>query len=390
MNQPTEPTRKIRLGLAGAGMIATVHYGILPNFGPLADRAEIVAIADPVIERARKVAAEFSIPASYASVGEMLREADLDAVVNLTPIPAHYETSLAILEAGKHLVTEKPISTTLAEADALCDLARRKKLVVVTAPPNMLFPDLVLAKSLIADGMIGKVAFARVRSSHGGAASYGWPADPSWFYQKGSGPLFDMGVYGIHEITGILGPAKRVVAYSGRTAETRLVRGGQFAGKEIHVTADDNVLLMLDFGESTFAVVDGTFNVLAAKSPKIEVFGLGGTINLYQPLPDDEFEPHIEVFRLDALPGVRGWIKPTLTERMFTPDRVKLLQRAILIDHLVDCLLTGQPPVLSADHARHALEIMVKAQDSAREGVVMELTTTFESRDVAPVGGSDV
>lgn len=377
MNQSDVATRKVRLGLAGAGMIATVHYGILPNFGPIADRAEIVAVADPVVERARKVAADFGIPASFASLEEMLQGVDLDAVINLTPIPAHYETSLAILDAGKHLVTEKPISTTLEEANALCALAEARHLVVVSAPPNMLFPDVALARRLIREGVIGKVAFARVRSSHGGAASYAWPADPTWFYQKGSGPLFDMGVYGIHEITGILGPAKRVVAYSGITAPTRLVRGGPFAGKEIPVTADDNVLLMLDFGDSSFAVVDGTFNVLAAKSPHMEIFGLAGTLNLYEPLPDEPSGTSLEVFRLEALPGLRGWIKPTFTESMFTPDRTALLQRAILVDHLVDCLQTGQPPVLSADHARHALEIMVKAQESAREGVVMELTTTF-------------
>jgi predicted dehydrogenase len=372
-----ESVRKVRLGLAGAGMIATVHYGILPNFGPLADRAEIVAVAAPSPERRQRVAAEYGIPATFASVEEMLRGAELDAVVNLTPIPVHYETSLAILEAGKHLVTEKPISTTLEEADALCELAERRGLVVVCAPPDMLFPDIVLARDIVRDGVVGKVAFARVRSSHGGAASYAWPADPSWFYQKGSGPLYDMGVYGIHEITGILGPAKRVVAYAGRTADTRVVRGGPFAGKEIHVTADDNVLLMLDFGESTFAVVDGSFNVLAARSPKIEIFGLGGVVNVYQPLPDDTFEPHLEVFRLDALAGARGWVQPTYTERMFAPDKVKTLQRAILVDHLLDCLASGSKPVLSAEHARHALEIMVKAEQSAREGVVLPLTTTF-------------
>lgn len=375
MTKPDQSKTKIRIGLAGAGMIATVHYGILPNFAPLADKAEIVAIASP--HSAKKVAADFGIPAWFSSVDEMLANEDLDAVVNLTPIPVHYEISLAILEAGKHLVTEKPISTTVKEADVLCDLAVKNNLIVVVAPPNMLFPDVDLAKRLVREGMIGKVAFARVRSSHGGAASYSWPADPTWFYQKGSGPLFDMGVYGIHEITGILGPAKRVVAYSGTTAPTRLVRGGPFAGKKIQVTTDDNILLMLDFGDSSFAVVDGTFNVLAAKSPHLEIFGLEGTLNLYEPLPDEPSKTSIEVFRLDALPGLRGWIKPTFTERMFTPDRVESLQRAILVDHLVDCLIKGHPSILSADHARHALEIMVKAQESAREGIVMDLTTSF-------------
>src|SRR5271155_3488352 len=101
---PNEGGRKIRLGLAGAGMIATTEYGILPNFGPIEDKAEIVAIAAPGVERARKVAADFGIPAWFPSVEAMLQQVDLDAVVNLTPIPAHYETSLAVLEAGKHLV----------------------------------------------------------------------------------------------------------------------------------------------------------------------------------------------------------------------------------------------------------------------------------------------
>ncbi len=377
MNNSDRSAGKVRLGLAGAGMIATVDYGILPNLAPIADKVEVVAVSDLNPDRARKVAADFGIPAWFGSVDAMLHGAELDAVVNLTPIPAHYETSLAILEAGKHLVTEKPISTTVKEADALCELARSRNLVVVAAPPNLLFPDVALAKRLVREGTIGKVAFARVRSSHGGAASYAWPADPAWFYKEGSGPLFDMGVYGIHEITGILGPAKRVVAYSGITTPTRVVRGGPFVGKSIEVTADDNVLLMLDFGDASFAVVDGTFNVLAAKSPHLEIFGLQGTLNLYEPLPDDPPGTAVEVFQLDALPGVRGWITPKGTERMFAPDRSASLQRAILVDHLVDCLSSGRPPVLSAEHARHALEIMVKAQESAREGVVMELTTTF-------------
>jgi hypothetical protein len=196
MNQPNEGAKKIRLGLAGAGMIATVDYGILPNFGPIANKAEIVAIASPGVEHARKVAADFGIPAVFPSVNAMLQEVDLDAVVNLTPIPWHYETSLAILEAGKHLVTEKPIATTIEEANTLCALAESRKLIVVVAPPNMLFRDLALAKRLVRDGVIEKVAFARVRSSHGGPASYAWPANPAWFYQQGSGPLFDMGCTG--------------------------------------------------------------------------------------------------------------------------------------------------------------------------------------------------
>jgi hypothetical protein len=159
----------------------------------------------------------------------------------------------------------------------------------------------------VPDGVIGKPASARVQSSHAGLAARVWPADPTWFYQKGAGPLLDMGVYRIHRVTGVLGPAKAVAAMSVITAPRRRARGGAFDGLEIAVTEQDNNRLLLDFGGSTFAVVDATFNVTA------------------------------------------------------------LLMRAALVDHLVECLASGQPPVAGTDHARHTLEIMLAARTGVQE-----------------------
>jgi predicted dehydrogenase len=230
---------------------------------------------------------------------------------------------------------------------------------------------------LLAAGAIGKACFARVRSSHGGPAVGAWPLDPTWFYQKGSGPLLDMGVYGIHDITGLLGPAKRVVAYSGITEPVRTVRGGPFKGKEIEVTEDDNTLMMLDFGESTFAVIDGTYNVNAAKSPQIEIFGRAGTLNLYNTQGNDPQAP-LELFRLDAAPGMDGWITPRAPGRKTAVElEWDRLHRALLVKHLAECVRDGAHPVPSAEHARHALEIMLKSIESARSGKVLDLETTF-------------
>jgi predicted dehydrogenase len=377
----------LKLGVLGVGMIATVDYGVLPNLGLIRDEVELTAVADPMFERAQEVAREYDIPKAFATLEEMLDGADMDAVLNLTPIPMHGETSRIILEAGKHLAMEKPLATNMDDADAILEIAASKGLSVVVSPPNMLMPTRSEARRLITEGMIGKVAFARVRASHGGPASGAWPNDPTWFYQKGSGPLFDMGVYGIHEITGILGPAKRVVAFSGITEPVRTVRGGPFKGKRIDVTADDNTLLMLDFGESTFAVVDGTFNVNAAKSPKIEIFGREGTINIGDGRSESSA---LEVFRLDAMPGMSGWIEPTLREQSDVQRRMTSLKRGVLVDHLLDCV-AGQPNILSGEHARHALEIMLKADESARTGRVLDLTSTFsasgeDARQTASVG----
>ncbi|WP_279579088.1 Gfo/Idh/MocA family protein [Fodinicola feengrottensis] len=353
---------------------------MLPNLAQISDKVTPVAIADPVLERARSVADTYGIPKAFGTLEEMLDGAELDAVINLTPIPVHGETCRKILSAGKHLATEKPLATTMADANDICDLAAQRGLTVVCAPYNMLYPDRMQARRLIRHGAIGKVAFARVRSSHGGPASGNWPLDPTWFYQKGSGPLYDMGVYGIHEITGLLGPAKRVVAFAGITEPVRTVRGGPFKGKKIEVTADDNVLMMLDFGASTFAVVDGTFNVNAARGPKVEIYGREGTINIAG-APYGGEGPPLEIFQLDAVPGLGGWITPTLREVEAQTQRAFGLHRAILADHLADCVATGETPMLNVDHARHILEIMLMAEESSRTGQAVPLTTTFELPD---------
>lgn len=366
---------RLRLGILGAGMIATVDYGVLPNIHHIADKVEVVAIADTMVDRARNAASKFNIPNCYGSLSELLNDPQVDAVANFTPIPFHAETSLEIIKRGKHLMSEKPLATTIREADSIIAAAKESGAVIVCSPPDMLFSQYSEARRLLQEQAIGKVAFARVQSSHagpgGGPESEAWPTDPTWFYQEGSGPLFDMGVYGIHQITGLFGPAKRVVALSGITEPTRVVRGGPYKGTSISVTTNDNNLFMLDFGDATFAVVDGTFNVHASRSPKVELFGRRGTMALYKTGPK-----LLELFKTDAAPGIDAWIEP-MSWPQSNNDHANKLKKAIMEEHLADCVRTGSRPVLTAEHARHALEIMLAVSTSATEGRAVELNTTF-------------
>jgi len=161
---------------------------------------------------------------------------------------------------------------------------------------------------------------------------------------------------------------------------TCLVQARRRAEPEVGATAGPppgTTLLLLDFGGALFCVVDATFNVLAASSPSLEVFGADGTLNLYDPFWAGRGQPVIEVFRRDLVGGLSGWASPDLagsTERLVEFDR---LQRAILVKHFVDCAQSGLRPVLSAEHARHTLEIMLAAQRSARSGSAVSIGSSF-------------
>jgi predicted dehydrogenase len=374
LSDPRPVASPLRVGVLGAGMISTISYGYLPHLHKIRDRVTVLAIADLDLARAQGVAAGHEIGTAVASLDELLA-CDIEAVVNLLPGPAHYAASRQILESGRHLITEKPITGTMAEADDLLSLAAQRGLLVVTAPADMLANDFAQARSLVAAGAIGKVAFARVQASHAGAAGLSWPVDPRPFYQEGVGALLDMAVYGITQATGVLGPAKRVSAMSGITVPRRRARGGPFDGVEFGVTAPDNNLLLLDFGDATFAVVDGTFNVVGTKSPKMEVFGLEGTLLVNR---DDVDAPPVEVYRLNAAPGLAGWIRPQGYEIFDVgSNRFGELARGVLIEHLADCLRDGTKPVASGEHARHVLEVMLAAQQSAAEGRVIDVVSTF-------------
>jgi predicted dehydrogenase len=159
----------------------------------------------------------------------------------------------------------------------------------------------------------------------------------------------------------------------------RRARGGPFDGLEIPVTENDNNLVLLDFGDATFAVVDAGFCAVATRSPEMEVFGLAGTMVVNR--PDAGYGPGelpIELFRVDAAPGLPGWITPHSLDAVVEPDRPGVLARASLVEHLADCLDDGTQPLPSAARARHVLEIMLAAQTAAATGRTVPLTTTFD------------
>jgi predicted dehydrogenase len=365
-----EAERKVRLAVVGLGSIAVEHY--LPQIRELG-RAELVAVCDVREAWAREQAGRFGNPRVFAGLEQLLAEAEFDALVNTTSIPAHFPVNLKALQAGKHVYSQKPFAATVEEATILIDEARRRGLKLSAAPIHMLRPEVREIKRLVDAGALGKISLVRCRSSHGGPEYFQYrDADPGWFYREGAGPLLDMGVHGLHQVTGILGPARSVTCLSGISERVRVVRTGAFDGQEIRPDVDDNTVLLLDFGSATFAVVDSSYCVKAARGPGLEIFGSAGTIAVEVRAYGrraDEGEPPFQLYRDDRALGLRGWVTPQL--------RLPRVRQAVGVQDLVDAILDDRPPVLTPEHARHVIEIMTKCGPAARQGRTVPLETTF-------------
>ncbi len=356
---------KLKLALLGAGDVARRDY--LPEFHRIADRAELVAICGRDEGRVRAVADEYGIPARYTDYRRLLAETDAVAVVNLTPIQLHGETTLACLQAGKHVYSEKTVAGSVAEAERLRDEARRRELTFVCAPSVLLYPQVRYAAALLGRGAIGPVHSARGLGFGGVPPWAGYPSDPSPFFAAGGGPLVDMGVYPLHALTGLLGPARRVAALAARGQRRFTIPDGPLAGREIPVEVPDTWHLLLDLGGERLASVEANNVAHATRAPEMELLGLWGTIAV------DLLDVAAPV--AVARPGA-GWSEVAVPHaRVSGPDHL------LGVEHLVECVATGRAPLLSVEHAIHVVEIIEAAARSAAEGRFIDITSSFEMGD---------
>jgi predicted dehydrogenase len=377
--------RKVRVALAGLGSVS--QRGILPHLAEedAREHVELVACCDVVEERAKETARVFGWQRAYGYYDEMLRKEDVEAVLIATPIPAHYQQSMKALEAGRHVYVQKTMTTTLKEATEVVELARKKNLKFVASPGQMLNDRNQQMKKLIDDGALGKVYWAFTTNAGGGHENETFRArndvlsnvDPTWYYKKGGGPVYDMAVYSLHTITGLLGSVKKVTALSGIGQKQRI-----WKEKVIDVEMDDNTLMLLDFGDATFAVAGGQ-NARVSPSigwGRLGIFGTKGTIDQGGSVGGTELTG-------DFLPQVMGQALPKVVipqqgwGLQWVTGRHPQIQEAHVyndIMHLVDCIRDDKRPVPTGEHARHVVEVIEKAYLSAKSGQAQTLETTVD------------
>ncbi len=358
-----------KVAVIGCGSFANGQY--LPN-AEKETHCKLVAAVDIVYERALAAAEKYAIPNAYHDVYELIEKCDFDIAIDAASIQAHHEINMAVLGAGKHLVSQKPAAPTVEMLTQQIDLAKQMGVKFACAPIHPMRYDLNFAKNFIREGGIGRAYYAKCNMSHGGPEYFQYrDAHSGWFYEPGAGALVDMGVHGLQIVTSIFGPAESVACTAILSTPERTIRSGAFDGEPISAhKLPDQYLITLRFPGERMALVDSGFSQKATRAPQLEIFGDGGTISFTQPYMTN---PRPEIYLDTPERGLRGWVKP---EEWITVPRRLNSQCCILAD-LVESIEEAREPVLSAYHARHVLEIMCKIPEAIRTGSTLTLETKF-------------
>ena len=350
----TAPSMKrtpVRVGIVGCGNVMDGAY--MPVLERLQHKGDvhIVGASHTSRERCEVILDKWSIAKYFNRYQDLCRSPEVDLVLVLTSMKQHAEIVRASLLAGKHVLVEKPLATSLEEAEDLVALARKSAGYLLSAPFVTLSPTFQIILNRVRSGDVGRVCLARAR--------YGWcgPDWSEWFYRAGAGPIFDLAVYSITSLTGLLGPAKRVTAMTGTAQPSRSVNG-----KLIVVEVEDSAQILLDFGNSVLAVVTSGFTMQRYRSPALELYGTEGTIQL---LGDDWAPEGYEIWQNDS--GAWQTFYETDPHWQWTAG----------LPHLIDCIQKGEKPTVTPEHSYHVLEIMLAAQLSARTGQATAIGSTF-------------
>ena len=348
----------MRLGVLGLGSVFSGPYARLIQELALEDRADLVAGYDLDPGKVEAAARRFGFEPRATAPEHVYTRDDVDTVLVLTSMNEHGPLALAALEAGKRVLVEKPMATSLDEARRLLQAPKGQQ-VLVCAPHIVLSPTYREMHRRVHDGEIGDLHLARAR--------YGWsgPWWGQWFYQPGGGALFDLGVYNLTALCGFFGPVQRVTAMVGTAVPKR-----EAEGEVVTVRADDNAHLVLDFGGARFASIATGFTMQKYRSPAIELYGADGVLQML----GDDWAPD----GFDQWSNARGsWEVFGETDPNW-PWTVGLR-------HLVDCVEAGRPTVTRPEHAFHALEVMQAARLSSSEGRVVEIESGFPAVDYASI-----
>ncbi|MDB4054095.1 Gfo/Idh/MocA family oxidoreductase [Octadecabacter sp.] len=361
-------TKTQGVGIIGCGNISTAYLSLASMFKGY----EIVAVADINMDNARAQAAKFDVRAD--TVADLLAATDVDLIINLTIPAAHVSVSRSILQAGKHVYSEKPFVLSLAEAQELGEIAKANDVRIGSAPDTFMGGSHQMARNLIDAGAIGKVTsgVAVVMSS----GMEDWHPNPDFFFQKGGGPILDLGPYYICNLVQLLGPVRKVTSFTGMASETRTIRNGPRDGESVPVETPTTIHSVLSFENGAIITLLASWDVWASNHPIMELYGTEGTMNLPDP---NFFGGELTVTERSGDPAEKSWDHPFNVPNF---EETQANYRGAGLADMALAIAEGRPHRCNEDFATHVVEVMTAILDAGETGTVRTMTTTCSKPDV--------
>ena len=357
------------VGIIGCGNIAGVYAAKLSAL-PFVD---LVACADMLPDRAVDLAEKHGIP-KVLEPDALIADDEVEVVVNLTIPAAHYPVSRRVVDSGKSVFSEKPLPLTLEEGLELGRAAKEKGIRVGCAPDTFLGAGLQTCRKLIDDGAIGEPVAANGFMLLPGPES--WHPGPAIFYQRGAGPLFDMGPYYLTALVHLLGPVRRATGAARITHAQREIGSEPLRGQMMDVEVPTHVSAVLDFASGPVASLTTSFDVQTSRPRNIEIYGTEGTLSVPDP---NTFGGPVTIRRR----GEREWAEVPLTHGNAEQSR------GIGLADMIRGVQEKRPHRASFELSSHVLDLMESIVTAADEGRHALLRTTCERPTLLPPGLPD-
>ncbi|WP_194409536.1 Gfo/Idh/MocA family protein [Microbacterium cremeum] len=360
----------VGVGLIGAGNISDQYLTHLTSFPDV----RVLAVGDVLEDRARAQAEKYGVPRA-GGVGVVLDDPDIEIVVNLTIPAVHVEVSEAIIAAGKHVWTEKPIGIDREESQRLLSTADAAGLRVGVAPDTVLGPGVQTAKRAIARGDIGRPLFATTTFQWQGPEL--WHPNPAFLYAKGAGPLLDMGPYYVSTLLHVFGPVAAVAALGLQGVPTRTVKAGELAGQEFPVEIPSTLSVLMEFEQGGQAQSLYSTDSPLLRHGIVEINGTEGTLVIPDP---NTFGGDITITRPLTDVSVRE------QEIIQVPQEGVVAGRGLGLLDMARAIREGRPHVATGEFGYHVLDTLLSIEEAAESRSFVAVSSTLDAVGSLPEG----
>jgi predicted dehydrogenase len=366
-----------KIGLIGCGHISETYFKGHEYF----NNFQITKCADINMEVANKCAEVNNIEA--CSVDDIIKDKEIEIILNLTIPKAHYEIAKKSLENGKHIYSEKPMAVNFEDGKHLLQLSKEKGLYIGNAPDTFLGGGIQKSIELVSSGTIGDIKLGNAIFAFPGVQSY-HPNPEPWFAEKEGGPVIDMGPYYLTALVNLLGPAKKVHGISTKVFNTRTIGIGPKKDTNFEVQCPTTYLVNLEFENSALIQLTLSFDVIAHQRNHIELYGTKGSIIV----PDPNMFGGSPLVCINSDTG--EWIehktedmplgKINIREESLraNEESTRANYRGVGLAEMAYSIEYGKKNRCNGELSLHVLDIIQTTMSAANQGKTLEINTSCE------------